>query len=278
MFSVLTGDPEVLVGELCRNPDVRGLSFTGSTRVGRLIAERCAGTVKRLSLELGGHAPVLVFDDADVDEAAAAALAAKFQTSGQDCLAANRIFVHRNVYEEFVEAFAAGARRLKVADGFEAGAEIGPLINAAAVAKVRDQLLDALAKGARLAAGGAGPKPGSLFVEPTVIADVTGDMKIMHEETFGPLAAILPFTDEDEVVSAANATEYGLVAYVFTRDLARAHRVSDALEYGMVAVNTARLTGAPIPFGGIKQSGLGREGSRHGIEEYLNLKYVCMSA
>jgi succinate-semialdehyde dehydrogenase len=277
VFSVVTGDPEALVGEMCANPNVRGLSFTGSTRVGRILATQCAPSLKRVSLELGGHAPVLVFADADLEAAAAAAVAAKYQTSGQDCLAANRIFVERAIYPAFIEAFVREAAKLKVAEGFEAGADLGPLINAAALAKTTEHVMDAVSKGARLMAGGSAHQRGGLFYTPTVLADVTPAMKIMHEETFGPVAAILAFDDEAEVVAAANDNEYGLVAYVFTRDLSRAHRLSGALEYGMVAVNTAKLTGAPIPFGGVKQSGLGREGSRHGIDEYTELKYTCMA-
>jgi acyl-CoA reductase-like NAD-dependent aldehyde dehydrogenase len=276
VFSVLTGDAEALVGELCRSPVVRALSFTGSTRVGRMLAAQCAPTLKRVSLELGGHAPFIVFADADIEAAASAAVAAKFQTSGQDCLAANRIFVHRDVYAAFIEAFVRDAAALKVGSGADAASDLGPLINRATFAKSAEHVADALAGGARLALGGT-PAGESLFFPPTVLADVAPGMKIMTEETFGPVAAILPFTDEDAVVAAANDTEYGLVAYLFTRDLSRAHRLSDALEYGMVAVNTARLTGAPIPFGGVKQSGLGREGSRHGIDEYTELKYVCMA-
>lgn len=275
-FSVITGAPAEIVGELCRNPFVRGVSFTGSTRVGRLIAAQCAPTVKRVSLELGGHAPILVFADADVPHAAAAAVAAKYQTSGQDCLAANRIYVERPVYETFVAEFARRAAALKTADGFAPGAELGPLINESALRKSLLHVEDALAKGARLVTGGHPHPAGPLFFEPTVLADVNCQMAITREETFGPVAAILPFDREEEVLAAANDTEYGLMAYVFTRDLSRAHRVSDSLEYGMVAVNTARLTGAPIPFGGVKQSGLGREGSRHGIHEFTDLKYICV--
>ncbi|HEY1751092.1 MAG TPA: NAD-dependent succinate-semialdehyde dehydrogenase [Caulobacteraceae bacterium] len=275
VFSVLTGDAEVLVRDLCAHPDVRAVSFTGSTRIGRLIAAQCALTLKRVSLELGGHAPFMVFADADLEAAAKAAVAAKYQTSGQDCLAANRIFVHASVYTPFVEAFVRAAARLRVGAGTDPGADLGPLINAATCAKSAEHVADAVAKGARLALGGA-PDAG-LFFPPTVLADVPPDAKIMHEETFGPVAAIAPFTDEAAVVRAANDTQYGLVAYVFTRDLSRAHRLIDALEYGMVAVNTMKLTGAPIPFGGVKQSGLGREGSRHGIEEYTELKYACVA-
>ena len=263
--------------ELCRSEIVRGISFTGSTPIGRLIAAQCAPTIKRVSLELGGHAPFIVFPDADIEEAAKAATAAKFQTSGQDCLAANRIFVHRKVYESFLEVFTRSAKSIKVGEGFEPDVEIGPLINVATLAKSEEHVADALAKGARLLTGGHRLPRGDLFFEPTVLADVTVSMKIMHEETFGPVAAVIPFDDEDEVVAAANATEYGLVAYVFTKDLSCAHRVSDALEYGMVAINTMKLTGAPIPFGGVKQSGYGREGSRHGLDEYTVLKYLCVA-
>jgi succinate-semialdehyde dehydrogenase len=277
VFSVLTGKSRILAGELCRNGSVRGISFTGSTEVGRLLMAQCASTVKRLSLELGGHAPVLVFPDVDVENAAKAAAAAKYQTGGEDCLAANRIFVHRKIYEPFIEAFSRAAKAIKVGEGFEPGVEIGPLTNAATLAKSEEHVADALAKGARLMAGGRRLPKGDLFYEPTVLADVTSDMKIMSEETFGPVAAIVPFENEAEVIAAANATEYGLVAYLFTNDLSRAHRIGDALEYGMVAVNTAKLTGAPIPFGGVKQSGFGREGSRHGIDEYTVLKYLCLA-
>jgi aspartate-semialdehyde dehydrogenase len=276
VFSVLTGQAETVVGELCRNPTVRALSFTGSTRIGRLIAAQCAPTLKRVSLELGGHAPFIVFADVDVETAARAAVAAKFQTSGQDCLAANRIFVHADIHAAFVEAFIREARKLKLGAGTDAGVDLGPLVNAATYDKSAEQVADAIAKGARIAMGGPAPDAGGLFFPPTLLVDVTPDMRIMWEETFGPVAAVLPFFTEEAVVRAANDTEYGLVAYAFTRDLSRAHRLIDTLDYGMVAINTVKLTGAPIPFGGVKQSGIGREGSRHGIEEYTELKYACI--
>jgi aspartate-semialdehyde dehydrogenase len=276
VFSVLTGDAPALVGELCGNPLVRGLSFTGSTHVGRILAAQCAPTLKRLSMELGGHAPFLVFADSDVRMAASAAAAAKFQTGGQDCLATNRIYVDRSIHDDFVEEFAAAAARLKLGNGATRGIEMGPLINQRTFDKSAEHVADALAKGARLIEGGGQHALGGLFFAPTVLADVTPAMKIMREETFGPVAAILPFDDEEAAIAAANDTEYGLAAYIFTNDIARAHRVADALEYGMVAINTVKMTGAPIPFGGIKQSGLGREGSRHGIAEFTELKYVCV--
>jgi succinate-semialdehyde dehydrogenase len=272
VLSVLSGDAEALVGEMCRHPEVRAVSFTGSTRVGRLIAAQCAPTLKRLTLELGGHAPFIVFPDADLDGAAEAAAAAKFQTSGQDCLAANRIYVHADIHDAFLAAFVAAARRLTSGPG----GDLGPMTTRATFDKSAEHVADALAHGARLVLGGV-PAGNGLLFPPTVLAGVTPDMRIVREETFGPVAAVIPFTDEAAVVQAANDTEYGLVAYVFTRDLSRAHRVSDALDYGMVAINTARLTGAPIPFGGVKQSGLGREGGSHGLEEFTELKYICLA-
>ena len=276
VLSVLTGDPETLVGRLCDSDIVRALSFTGSTNIGRKLLARCAPTMKRVSLELGGHAPFLVFPDCDVDAAAEAAVAAKFATSGQDCLAANRIFVHAEILPQFLKVFAEKTAALAVGDGFADGSIIGPLINDRAVRKVQEHVDDAVAKGARVVVGGEAHALGGRFYAPTVLADVVPGMAIMSEETFGPVAPVISFTDEADVIRAANESEYGLVAYVYTRDMSRAWRMTDALQYGMVAVNTVRLTGAPIPFGGIKHSGLGREGSRHGIDEYLNQKYICM--
>lgn len=275
VFSVVTGDPPLVVGELCANKKVRALSFTGSTEIGRLLMAQSAPTLKRVSFELGGHAPFIVFPDADVGPAARAAVGAKFQTSGQDCLAANRIYVHREIYDAFVREFVQAARALTVGPGLDPASDIGPVVNKSVLEKSIAHVNDAVEKGARVVAGGRfGP---DLFFQPTVLCDVTSEMRIAREETFGPVAAILPFEDESALLVAANDTEYGLMAYVFTKDLSRAHRMSDALEYGMVAINTIKITGAPIPFGGVKQSGLGREGSRYGLDEYTELKYVCLA-
>lgn len=278
VFSVLTGDARTIVGALMEDTRVRGISFTGSTEVGRKLIAQGAETVKRMSMELGGHAPFIAFDDIDPRHAAEGALKAKFQTTGQDCLAANRIYVHADIYERFLEHFVERVRALKVGPGLEDGVEIGPLMNEAAVAKSEEHVQDAVAGGARLLCGGERHELGGLFFQPTVLADVGNDMKISCEETFGPVAAVQPFTDEAEVVRRANNTEYGLVAYLYTRDNGRVLRLSEELEYGMVAVNTVKITGAPIPFGGFKQSGLGREGGRQGIEEFTELKYVCMAS
>lgn len=277
VFSVLTGDARRIAGALTASPLVRALSFTGSTEVGRILLRQCADTVKRVSLELGGHAPFIVFADVDVDWAVNLAVRAKFQTSGQDCLAANRIYVARAVYADFIERFAAAAARLRVGNGLEPGVEIGPLISERAITRCEAQIAEALTHGARLVCGGKRHHAGRTFLEPTVLCDVTENMQIGTEETFGPVAALLPFDREDEVVARANASEFGLAAYLCTKDVGRALRVSEALECGMVAVNTERFTGPPIPFGGIKQSGLGREGSRHGLNEYLAIKYICLA-
>jgi aspartate-semialdehyde dehydrogenase len=275
VFSVVTGAPEAIVGELCANPIVRAVSFTGSTEIGKRLLRQGADNVKRMSMELGGQAPFIVFADVDLDEAVAAALAAKFQTSGQDCLAANRIYVQDDIYEEFCARFAARVAQLKVGNGFASDVEVGPLIDARAVAKCAAHVADGVAKGARVLAGGAVDVLGGNFFAPTAMVDATEEMAIFHEETFGPVAAIARFADEAEVVRRANATNYGLVAYLFTRDHDRVQRVSEALAFGMVAVNCVRITGAPIPFGGVKESGLGREGGRHGFDEFTDVKYVC---
>lgn len=276
VLSVLTGDARSIAAVLTGSDAVRALSFTGSTEVGCLLLEQSAASVKRVSLELGGHAPFIVFDDVDIEQAAQLAVAAKFQTSGQDCLAANRILVQRAAYPAFLAAFTRLAAALRVGNGLEPGVQIGPLIGERALERCERQIEDALARGARIQIGGARHPAGPLFLEPTVLADVRPDMLIWREETFGPVAALAPFESEAEAVRLANDTPYGLAAYVCTRDLARALRTSEALEYGMVALNTAKFTGPPIPFGGMKHSGLGREGSRHGLDEYTEIKYVCI--
>ncbi|OHV80958.1 NAD-dependent succinate-semialdehyde dehydrogenase [Ensifer sp. LCM 4579] len=276
VFNVVTGDAATIVGRLCEEPRVRAMSFTGSTEIGKLIARQCAPTMKRLVMELGGHAPLIVFADADVEKAADIAVAAKFATSGQDCLAANRIYVERPILKAFNEAFAARVSRLKIGAGLAQDTDIGPLMHERAVAKVEEQVADALNCGAKLATGGKRHAAGPLFFQPTVLTDVPDDALIMREETFGPVAAITAFDSEDEVIARANDTEYGLVAYVVTENGARQLRLARALEHGMVAINRVKITGGPVPFGGWKQSGLAREGSRHGMEAFTELKYLCI--
>jgi len=275
VFQVLTGEAAPLARRLLEHTDVRAFSFTGSTEVGRILLTQSAATVKKASLELGGHAPFILFDDAELSKAVRGCVGAKFATSGQDCLAANRIYVQRGHYDRFVDAFARATMELNVGHGLAAGTDIGPMTRASVAEKCRQQIAQALSAGARLVCGGQDSPLGGNFVTPTVLADVTDEMLIARDETFGPVAAILPFDDEQEVLARANATEMGLAAYVYTNDLSRAMRLTDRLEYGMIAVNTPKFTGAPIPFGGWKQSGLGREGSRHGLLEYLEAKYVC---
>ena len=274
VFNVVTGEAPEIVGPWTEDPRVRALSFTGSTEIGKLLYRQSAATVKRLVLELGGHAPVIVFRDCDLDSAVEETLKAKFATSGQDCLAANRIFVERAIYEAFCEKFAEAVRKLTVGNGMD-DPDIGPLMNEKAVAKQEQHVGDALAKGARLLCGGQRHPAGPLFFEPTVLADVPETAQVMHEETFGPVAAIAPFDTEEEVVQSANNSEYGLVAYLHSHDPRRIYRMSRALQFGMVAVNRTKVTGAPIPFGGMKQSGLGREGARQGLEAFTDIKYVC---
>ncbi|TIW13808.1 MAG: NAD-dependent succinate-semialdehyde dehydrogenase [Mesorhizobium sp.] len=276
VFNVVTGNARAIVGRMCEDVRVRAMSFTGSTEIGRLIAAQSAPTMKRLIMELGGHAPLIVFDDADIDKAVAIALDAKFATSGQDCLAANRIYVQRPLYDRFCAAFAHRIERLRTGNGLSGDADIGPLMHERAVKKVEEQVADALARGARCLAGGKRHAAGPLFYQPTLLVDVPDEALIMRDETFGPVAAVTPFDDEAEVVARANATEYGLVAYVVTESGARQARMGRALDYGMVAINRVKITGAPIPFGGVKQSGIGREGSRHGSEAFTDLKYLCL--
>jgi aspartate-semialdehyde dehydrogenase len=274
VFNVVVGQPQSIVSAWTADARVRALSFTGSTEIGRLLYAQCAPTIKRISLELGGHAPFIVFADADMDKAVNEAIGAKFATSGQDCLGANRFYIERPVYEEFCRRFTERTQELTLGHGID-DPDIGPLMNENAMRKQEQHVADALEKGARLLCGGARSDLGPLFYQPTVLADVPADAAIMSEETFGPVAAISAFDSEEAVVRAANATEYGLIAYVHTMKPARIYRLSRALEFGMVAINRTRVTGAPIPFGGMKQSGLGREGSRHGIEAFSDVKYVC---
>jgi len=274
-FNVVTGRASTVVPPWTADARVRVLSFTGSTEVGRLLYRQSADTVKKLVMELGGHAPVIVFKGADMDTAVAETMAAKWATSGQDCLGANRIYVERPIYDEFCSRFVAATQALTLGPGMD-DPDIGPLMNEAAVQKQESHVADALEKGATLACGGeraAGLGP--LFYRPTVLTDVPDEAAIMHEETFGPVAPITPFDTEEEVVTRANATEYGLVAYLHSHDPRRIYRVTRALQFGMVAVNRTKVTGAPIPFGGVKQSGLGREGARKGMEEFMEIKYVC---
>jgi succinate-semialdehyde dehydrogenase/glutarate-semialdehyde dehydrogenase len=275
VFNVLTGDPVAIGGELTASPVVRKLSFTGSTEVGRLLMAQCAPTIKKLSLELGGNAPFIVFDDADVDAAVNGALIAKYRNTGQTCVCANRILVQSGVYEEFAQKLAVRAGQLTVGAGIEEGVAQGPLIDDAALAKVEAHVADALTKGARVLCGGARHARGGNFYQPTVLADVTPDMQVACEETFGPVAPLFRFASEAEAVAMANDTEFGLAAYFYSRDVARCWRVGEALEYGMVGVNTGLISNEVAPFGGVKQSGIGREGSKYGIEEYLDIKYLC---
>ena len=275
VFNVVTGDPVAIGGELTASPTVRKLSFTGSTEVGRLLMAQCAPTIKKLSLELGGNAPFIVFDDADVDAAVNGALIAKYRNTGQTCVCANRFLVQAGVYEEFARKLAARAGELKVGAGIEDGVVQGPLIDDSALAKVETHVADALAKGARVLCGGARHGRGGNFYQPTVLADVTPEMKVAREETFGPVAPLFRFTSEAEAIALANDTEFGLAAYFYSRDVARCWRVGEALEYGMVGINTGLISNEVAPFGGIKQSGLGREGSKYGIEDYLEIKYLC---
>ena len=276
VFAVVPGSAAVVGDELATNPTVRKLTFTGSTEVGRELMAKCAGTIKKVSLELGGNAPLLVFDDADLDAAVDGAIASKFRNTGQTCVCANRLLVQDGIHDAFVERLSEAVRALNVGNGFDDGVEQGPLIDAAAVAKVEEHISDALAQGAAVAAGGARHELGGTFFEPTVITGATQEMRVAREETFGPLAPVFRFTDEAQAIDLANATEFGLAAYLFTRDVGRVWRVGEALEFGIVGVNTGVFSYEGAPFGGVKQSGIGREGSRHGIDEFLEIKYLCL--
>jgi succinate-semialdehyde dehydrogenase/glutarate-semialdehyde dehydrogenase len=277
VLNVLTADSQnsIAVGkELCESDIVRHLSFTGSTEVGRILMSQCAPTVKKLSLELGGNAPFLVFDDADVDSAVEGAMASKYRNAGQTCVCANRLYVQDGIYDSFVEKFAAKVKALKVGNGFDEGVVQGPLIEDAAVDKVQRHVDDAIAKGGKLLAGGH--KIEGQFFEPTVIAEATPDMLCAKEETFGPFAPVFRFKTEQDAIDAANNTEFGLASYFYTRDVGRIFRVAEALEYGMVGINAGVIATEHVPFGGVKQSGLGREGSHHGMDDYVEIKYLCL--
>ncbi len=276
VVNVVTGDAAQIGTELTANPLVRKLTFTGSTRVGKQLYAQSAATMKKLSLELGGNAPFIVFDDADLDRAIEGAVAAKYRNSGQTCICTNRFYVQDGIYDEFARRFTERARELKVGNGLEADAQQGPLINQDAVTKVEAHVADAQAHGARVLTGGRRHALGGTFYEPTVLADATDQMQLAHEETFGPVAALFRFTDEQEAIDAANATEFGLAAYFYTQNLARAFRVSRAIQSGMIGINEGLITTEVAPFGGVKDSGIGREGSVHGLEEYLHLKYLSL--
>jgi succinate-semialdehyde dehydrogenase/glutarate-semialdehyde dehydrogenase len=277
VFNVLTGDAEVIGAEFTRDPRVRKLSFTGSTETGKRLMAACAETLKSVSLELGGNAPFVVFDDADLDAAVAGALASKYRNAGQTCVCANRLLVQDGIHDAFVEKLAAAVGRLKIGNGLDAGVEQGPLVNLAALEKVERQLQEAVAQGAQLLCGGARHALGGTYFQPTVLANARAEMMICRNETFGPVAPVIRFQTEAEAIRLANDTEYGLAAYFYTRDLARAWRVAEALEYGMVGVNAGVISTEVAPFGGVKQSGLGREGGAEGIEAYLETKYLCMA-
>jgi succinate-semialdehyde dehydrogenase/glutarate-semialdehyde dehydrogenase len=276
VFNVVTGRASEIGTELTANPLVRKLSFTGSTEIGRVLAAQCAPTLKRMSLELGGNAPFIVFDDANLDEAVAGAIASKYRNSGQTCVCANRLLVQASIYSAFASKLAVAVAELRVGDGKIPGTLQGPLIDKNALAKVEELVSDAVAQGARVITGGKRHALGGTFYEPTVICDVTADMKIANEEIFGPVAPLVRFRTEGEAIALANASEFGLAAYFFSRDIARVWRVADGIEAGMIGINTGIISTAVAPFGGVKQSGMGREWSRYGIEEYVDTKYLCM--
>ena len=277
VFSVVTGPAAVLGGEMTSNPIVRKLTFTGSTEIGKKLMQQCAGTLKKVSLELGGNAPFIVFDDADLDAAVQGAIASKYRNTGQTCVCANRLLVQEGVYDAFVAKLADAVRRLRVGDGLKGPTEQGPLIDEKAVAKVEEHIADAVAKGGKIALGGKRHALGGTFFEPTIVTHVTPDMLVAREETFGPIAPIFSFKDEQDAIRMANDTEFGLASYFYTRDLGRMWRVAEGLEYGIVGVNTGLISTEVAPFGGVKESGTGREGSKYGILDYTELKYLCIS-
>ncbi len=278
VFSVITSKKSSLIGkEFCSNPAIRKLTFTGSTEVGRILMRQSAEQIMKVSMELGGNAPFIVFDDADLDKAVEGALISKYRNNGQTCVCANRIYVQSGVYDAFAKKLADAVNKMKVGDGFESGVSSGPLINSDAVDKVEEHISDALKKGAKILTGGKRHELGGLFFEPTVITGVTSDMMVTNDETFGPVAPLFKFDTEEDVIQQANDTIFGLASYFYARDLSRVYRVSEALEYGMVGINTGLISTEVAPFGGVKQSGIGREGSHHGIEDYLEMKYLCTS-
>jgi len=275
VFSVLTGSSKEIGGEMTSNPDVRKVTFTGSTEVGRLLMKQSASTIKKLSLELGGNAPFIVFDDADLDAAVEGAIISKYRNAGQTCVCANRLYVQTGVYDAFAEKLVAAVKKLKVGNGFEPGVLQGPLIDQAAVEKVEEHIQDAISQGARLLLGGHRHVLGQTFFEPTVLAGVTPQMKVAKEETFGPLAPLFSFETDEQAIQMANDTEFGLASYFYSRDIGRIWRAAEGLESGMVGINTGLISNEVAPFGGVKQSGLGREGSHYGIEEFVEVKYLC---
>lgn len=276
VFSVVTGSEKAIGAEMTSNPIVRKLSFTGSTAVGKILMAQCAGTLKKVSLELGGNAPFIVFDDADIDAAVKGAIASKYRNTGQTCVSANRILVQDSVYDRFAGKLADAVKVMKVAPGTEDGALLGPLIDHDAVAKVEEHIADALQKGARVLVGGKRHALGGTFFEPTVLADVTTQMKVAREETFGPVSPLFRFRREEEAIGMANDTEFGLAAYFYGRDIVRVWRVAEALDYGIIGINEGIISTEVAPFGGVKESGIGREGSKYGIEDYLEIKYLCL--
>jgi succinate-semialdehyde dehydrogenase/glutarate-semialdehyde dehydrogenase len=271
----LTGSSKEIGGELTSNPDVRKITFTGSTEVGRLLMQQSSSTVKKLSLELGGNAPFIVFDDADLDAAVEGAIISKYRNAGQTCVCANRLYVQAGVYDAFAEKLVAAVAKLKVGNGFEPGVQQGPLIDQAAVEKVEEHIQDAVSKGGRVLLGGKRHALGQTFFQPTVIANVTPEMKVAKEETFGPLAPLFRFQTDEQAIEMANDTEFGLASYFYGRDIGRIWRAAEGLESGMVGINTGLISNEVAPFGGVKQSGLGREGSHYGIEEFVEIKYLC---
>ena len=277
VFSVITGSAAAIGGEMTASDLVRKFSFTGSTEIGRELIAQCAGTVKKVSMELGGNAPFIVFDDADLDAAVEGAMISKYRNAGQTCVCANRLYVQAGVYDAFAEKFAAAVAGLKIGDGASAGITQGPLIDEKAVEKVEEHIADAVAKGGKVIAGGKRHALGHSFFEPTIVTGVTQDMKVAREETFGPLAPLFRFDTEADVIRMANDTEFGLASYFYSRDIGRIFRVGEALEYGMVGINTGVISNEAAPFGGIKQSGLGREGSKYGIEDYVEIKYLLLA-